>query len=84
MIRNLKAEADAQLCSEAFDKYELPDLADYALPNGQEREKMRAFLDRVNNPYLFRVGEIGVHVVFSGQTGDTLQAHISSLLTKQL
>ena len=43
-----------------------------------------AFLQAVRNPYLFRVGDIGVHVTFSGKNGDTLQKRVCNLLSKSI
>ena len=68
----------------AFDKYNLPDISSCALPKDDEKAKIRYFLDFVKNPYLFRVGDIGVHVVFSGEPGDSLQSHIYHLLSSKL
>lgn len=42
-----------------------------------------SFVDAVKNPYLFRVGSIGVHVTYSGNTGDTLQRRIHNLLISE-
>jgi len=78
---NYKEQAEQRLRAADFDKYELQDLSGISLPNGDSRAKMRALLRAAGNPYLFRVGDIGVHVSFSGKTGDTLQGRICRLLS---
>jgi len=79
---NYKAQAEKRLQSKGFDKYELSDISNVSIPNSDPKDKIAAFLQAVGNPYLFRVGDIGVHVSFSGQDGDTLQKRVSALLTK--
>lgn len=80
---NYKDMADAQLRSAAFDKRQLPDIAGIALPDSDAGTKMAAFLQAAGNPYLFRVGEVGVHVAFSGGPGDTLQGRLCRLLGRR-
>jgi hypothetical protein len=79
-----KKEAAEKLRSQSFRKEELPDISGISLAESDEKVKIQKFLDTVKNPYLFRVGDIGVHVVFSGQSGDSLQAHIRNLLSAHL
>lgn len=79
-----KSQAENQLHSENFDKYSLPDIAGISIPVSDGKTKMSVFLQAAGNPYLFRVGDIGVHVVFSGKNGDTLQKRIGHLLSKSL
>lgn len=79
-----KSQAECQLYREGFDKSSLPDIAGVSIPDGDEPAKIRAFLEAAGNPYLFRVGDIGVHVVFSGEQGDTLQERICHLLSKSI
>lgn len=79
-----KELAAIQLKSDTFDKQQLPDITGLSLPDSDAKTKMTTFLRVVNNPYLFRVGDIGVHVVFSGNRGDTLQNRVCKLLTKSI
>lgn len=81
---NYKSQAERQLSSEGFDKNNLSDIAGISIPDGDAKTKISAFLQAVGNPYLFRVGDIGVHVVFSGENGDTLQKRICHLLSKSI
>ena len=81
---NYKDLADRQLKSDTFDKQQLPDITGLSLPSRDAKAKMAAFLQATGNPYLFRVGEICVHVVFSGKPGDALQNHICKLLTNSI
>lgn len=81
---NYKSQAENQLRSECFDKYSLPDITGISIPGSDGKTKMSAFLQAAGNPYLFRVGDIGVHVVFSGENGDTLQKRICHLLSKSI
>ncbi len=81
---NYKGQAEKKLCSEGFDKYSLADITGISIPTGDNKAKMRAFLQTAGNPYLFRVGDIGVHVVFSGKNGDTLQKRIYHLLSNSI
>ena len=81
---DLKRQADQQLQRADFIKYELPDITGISLPNAGPQAKARAFLRAAGNPYLFRVGDIGVHVAFSGETGDTLQDRMCRLLSKSI
>ena len=79
-----KEQAEKQLHSADFDKYSLPDISDFKIPDGDSESKIFAFLQTVQNPYLFRVGDIGVHVTFSGRNGDTLQKRVCNLLSKSI
>ena len=81
---NYKDLAAIQLKSDTFDKQQLPDITGISLPDSDAKAKMVTFLQFVNNPYLFRVGDIGVHVVFSGHRGDTLQNRVCKLLTESI
>lgn len=84
MAVDLKQAAQEMLDAPGFDKYCLSDISDCAISGRDEAARMRDFLSFVKNPYLFRVGDIGVHVVFSGEKGNSLQSHICNLLTSQL
>lgn len=84
MHSDYKQAAKDTLSAASFNKYDLPDISEYSLSDDDEIEKIKSFLNFVKNPYLFRVGDIGVHVVFSGQPGDTLQSHICNLLASKL
>lgn len=84
LVLNYKSEAESKLHSEGFDKYSLPDISGVPIPAGDGKTKMSSFLQTAGNPYLFRVGDIGVHVVFSGENGDTLQKRICHLLSKSI
>lgn len=84
LILNYKSQAENQLHSEAFDKYSLPDITGISIPAGDDKTKISTFLQAAGNPYLFRVGDIGVHVAFSGENGDTLQKRICHLLSKSI
>lgn len=84
MAANLKQAAQEMLDAPCFDKYSLSDISDYVISGGDEAAKMRTFLAFVKNPYLFRVGDIGVHIAFSGEKGNSLQSHIYNLLASQL
>ena len=75
---NYKGQAEKKLCSEGFDKYSLADITGISIPTGDNKAKMRAFLQTAGNPYL------GVHVVFSGKNGDTLQKRIYHLLSNSI
>ena len=81
---NYKRQAEHQLSSEDFDKNILSDIAGFSIPDGDAKTKICTFLKAAGNPYLFRVGDIGVHVVFSGENGDTLQKRICRLLSKSI
>lgn len=76
-----KEQAEAQLRAADFDKFALSDLSAFQLPDGEPQYKFAAFLQYVKNPYLFRVGDIGVHISFSGKDGDTLQRRLCSLFS---
>ena len=85
MHSDYKQTAKDILSAASFNKYELPDISEYTFSNtNDEKAKMASFLHFVKNPYLFRVGDVGVHVVFSGKSGDTLQSHICNLLASKL
>lgn len=84
MCKNLKQSAQEMLKTPSFDKYSLSDISSYTVTGEDECAKMRSFLNFVKNPYLFRVGDIAVHVVFSGDKGNLLQSHIYNLLTSKL
>ena len=84
MAADLKQTAQEMLESPCFDKYCLSDISNCVISSGDEAAKMRDFLAFVKNPYLFRVGDIGVHIVFSGEKGNSLQSHIYNLLASQL
>lgn len=84
MHSDYKQAAKDTLSSASFNKYDLPDISEYRFSDDDEKAKIRSFLSFVRNPYLFRVGDVGVHVVFSGQPGDTLQSHICNLLASKL
>lgn len=79
-----KEQAEKQLLAANFDKYSLPDISDVVIPDSDPKSKISAFLQNVANPYLFRVGDIGVHVSFSGSPGDTLQKRVCDLLSKSI
>lgn len=79
-----KSQAEMQLHSDSFDKSLLPDITEISIPNTDAQTKIEDFLKAVGNPYLFRVGDIGVHVVFSGTAGDSLQQRICRLLSKSI
>jgi len=79
-----KWQAEQQLQSTEFDKNKLPDILGITIPDSGPEAKMCAFLQAVGNPYLFRVGDVGVHVSFSGKTGDTLQQRFCNLLLKSI
>lgn len=81
---NYKAQAETLLCSASFDKSLLPDITEILIPDADVQTKIEGFLEEVGNPYLFRVGDIGVHVVFSGAAGDSLQQRICRLLLKPI
>lgn len=81
---NYKDLAEAQLRSKSFDKYSLPDITEIRILNSDAQAKMSAFLHAGGNPYLFRVGDTAVHVVFTGNAGDTLQKRICHLLSKSI
>lgn len=81
---DLKQAAQEMLTAPTFDKYSLSDVSGCRILGEDEGAKMRSFLSMVGNPYLYRVGDIGVHVVFSGHRGDSLQAHICNLLAAKL
>lgn len=79
-----KNQAERQLRAAGFDKEGLSDIAGISIPDGDPRAKIDAFLRAAGNPYLFRVGDVGVHVVFSGKAGDTLQGRICHLLSQSI
>lgn len=65
-----------------FDKYSLPDLSSFSMPHTPNQgEKFKQFLGYVKNPYLFRVGDIGVHVTFAQEPGKTLQDSMLKILS---
>lgn len=79
-----KEQAERQMHSADFDKYSLPDISGLEIPDDGSEGRICAFLQAVRNPYLFRVGDIGVHVAFSGRNGDTLQKRVCNLLSKSI
>lgn len=79
-----KAQAEAHFHSASFDKSLLPDISGVSISGPDAQARMESFLNAVGNPYLFRVGDIGVHVVFSGTAGDSLQQRICRLLSKSV
>ncbi len=79
-----KGQAEQQLLAADFDKYKLPDISGIVIPDSDPKAKITAFLQAVGHPYLFRVGDIGVHVSFSGSHGDTLQRRVCRLLSKSI
>lgn len=81
---NYKSQAERQLRAEGFDKNSLSDITGISIPDGDPKARIAAFLRAAGNPYLFRVGDVGVHVVFSGESGDTLQGRICRLLTQSI
>ena len=77
-----KEDADRLLHEATFDKYSLPDLSSFSVScTTDPNEKFTQFLSYVKNPYLFRVGDIGVHVSFSGKPGKTLQDSMLKILS---
>lgn len=84
MENQFQQTARETLNAPTFDRASLVDLAGYTVSGADARARMRDFLEFVGNPYLFRVGEVGVHVEFSGKDGDSLQDHILKLLTSEL
>lgn len=84
MISDYKQAAKDTLSASSFNKYDLADISEYIASGDDEKAKIKSFLNFVKNPYLFRVGDIGVHVIFSGKPGDTLQSHICNLLASKL
>ena len=83
MNNNLKESALHYLSSPAFNKNTLVDITEIHVRSEPDGDKMKAFVDAVKNPYLFHVGSIGVHVTYSGNTGDTLQRRIHNLLISE-
>ena len=83
-LLNYKRQAEHQLHSGGFDKNSLSDITGIMLPDGDAKTKICTFLQAAGNPYLFRVGDVGVHVVFSGENGDTLQKRICHLLSESI
>ena len=83
MNNNLKESALHYLSSPAFNKNTLHDITEIHVRSESDGDKMKAFVDAVKNPYLFRDGSIGVHVTYSGNTGDTLQRRIHNLLISE-
>lgn len=81
---NYKEQAEAQLCAADFNKNQLPDISGLAISGSDPMTKMLAFLQAVGNPYLFRVGDIAVHLSFSGRKGDSLQKRVCHLLSKSI
>ena len=64
MNNNLKESALHYLSSPAFNKNTLVDITEIHVRSEPDGDKMKAFVDAVKNPYLFRVGSIGVHVTY--------------------
>ena len=83
MNNNLKESALQYLSSPAFNKNTLVDITEIHVRPESDSNKMKAFVGAVKNPYLFRVGSIGDHVTYSGNTGDTLQRRIHNLLISE-
>lgn len=79
---NYKDLAEIQLHSDTFDKQSLSDISGISIPDSDAKTKMKTFIKIAGNPYLFRVGDVGVHVAFSGNSGDTLQKRICHLLSE--
>ena len=77
-----KEDADRLLHESKFDKYSLPDLSSFSVSSTTDpRKKFTQFLSYVKNPYLFRVGDIGVHVAFAQEPGKTLQDSMLKILS---
>ena len=83
MDHSLKESALQYLSSPAFNKNTLVDITEIHIRPESGGDRIKAFIDAVKNPYLFRVGSIGVHVTYSGNTGDTLQRRIHNLLISE-
>ncbi len=79
-----KEQAEKKLYAADFDKYSLPDISKVKIPDSDAEGKIFTFLQAVGNPYLFRVSDTGVHVSFSGKSGDTLQQRVCNLLSKSI
>lgn len=77
-----KEDANRLLHEATFDKYSLPDLSSFSVSRMTDpSEKFTQFLGYVKNPYLFRVGDIGVHVTFAQEPGKTLQDSMLKILS---
>lgn len=81
---NYKEQAETRLYAADFDKDRLPDISQISIPDLDSKSKMAVFLQAVGNPYLFRVGDTGVHISFSGRNGDTLQRRVFHLLSESI
>ena len=68
LTMNYKELATIQLKADMFDKQQLPNIVS-SLHDSDTKTKMITFLRVANNPYLFWVGNIGVHVALSGNRG---------------
>lgn len=79
-MQDYKTLAKQKLHSKNFNKDSLVDISAISIPTGDTESKMSVFLQEIGNPYLFRVGDIGVHVLFSGKEGDSLQKRVYNLL----
>lgn len=84
MAADLKQAAQEMLESPCFDKYGLSDISNCVISGGDEAAKMQAFLAFVKILICSVSGTWASTFVFSGEKGNSLQSHITNLLTSQL
>ena len=72
MLTTTDLQAMSQLDFTDIDETQLVDIREIDLDlDAPAEERLSKFIEKVGNPYLFRVGKVPVRVVFS-QTGKTL------------
>ena len=66
MLNPAELQRLSQLDFSDIDKTQLVDIRDIDIdPNAPVEERISHFIEKVGNPYMHRVGKIGVRVVFS-------------------
>ena len=64
------------------DKSTLVDMSDFVFDNTlPQAERARRVLEKIKNPYLFRLGDMAVKVEFA-ESGPTMQELMASLLLR--
>lgn len=82
MFERLRALKDCSLTQ--CNKEDLVDLGAVFIDTSQPREeRMLDFLYQIKNPYLFKVGDIAVKVIY-GNTDMTLQKQMENLVQSNL
>lgn len=69
---------------QSCDKEQLVDITSIRVNKSESKEKrLFDFIRRIKNPYLFKVGDVAVHVVFNDD-GPTFQEQFENLIESNL